>query len=66
MRLEQAGCGRTIQAAARETLDARMHGWRDRGSVGEPPFTAFEAARLIRIGSNLEQTARGLEARGAG
>ena len=43
--LEQAECGRAIQTAA----------------VGEPPFTAFEAARLIRIGSYLEQTARGLK-----
>ena len=61
MRLEQADCGRTIQAAARETLDARMTRWRERGSAGEPPFSPFEAARLIRIGSSLEQTARGLE-----
>ena len=38
-----------------------MKRWRDRGRVDEPPFTAFEAARLIRIGSYLEQTARGLE-----
>ena len=61
MRLEQADCGRAIQTAALETLDARMTAWRERGSLGEPPFTAFEAARLIRIGSYLEQTARGLE-----
>ena len=61
MRLEQADCGRAIQVAALETLDARMTSWRERGSIGEPPFTAFEAARLIRIGSYLEQTARGLK-----
>ena len=61
MRLEQADCGRAIQVAALETLDARMTSWRERGSIGEPPFTAYEAARLIRIGSYLEQTARGLE-----
>ena len=61
MRLEQADCGRTIQAAARETLDARMKPWRDRGCVGEPPFTVLEACRLIQIGSALERTARGLE-----
>ena len=58
MRLEQADCGRTIQAAARETLDARMKPWRDRGCVGEPPFTVLEACRLIQIGSALERTAR--------
>ena len=61
MRLEQANCGRTIQIAALETLDVRMKRWRDRGHVDEPPFSPFEAARLIRIGSYLEQTARGLE-----
>ena len=61
MRLEQADCGRTIQAAARETLDVRMKPWRDRGCVGEPPFTVLEACRLIQIGSALERTARGLE-----
>ena len=61
MRLEQADCGRVLQVSALETLDARMTSWRKRGSVGEPPFTAFEAARLIRIGSYLEQTARGLK-----
>ena len=66
MRLEQAECGRGIQTAARETLNARMTSWRERGSVGEPPFTAFEAARLIRIGSYLEQTARGLKPEGPG
>ena len=66
MRLEQADCGRAIQAAALETLDARMTRWRERGSIGEPPFTPFEAARLIRIGSYLEQTARGLEPEGPG
>ena len=60
MRLEQADCGRTIQAAALETLEARMTSWRERGSRGEPPFSPFEAARLLRVGSVLEQTARGL------
>ena len=66
MRPEQADCGRAIQVAALETLDARMASWRDRGRIGEPPFTAFEAARLIRIGSYLEQTARGLKPEGPG
>ena len=61
MRLEQANCGRTIQVAALETLDVRMTRWRDRGRVDEPPFSPFEAARLIRVGSYLEQTARGLK-----
>ena len=61
MRLEQADCGRAIQAVALKTLDARMTRWLDRGSVGEPPFSPFEAARLIRVGSYLEQTARGLK-----
>ena len=61
MRLEQANCGRTIQVAALETLDVRMKRWRDRGRVDEPPFSPFEAARLIRVGSYLEQTARGLK-----
>ena len=61
MRLEQADCGRTIQVAALETLDVRMKRWRDRGRVDEPPFSPFEAARLIRVGSALEQTARGLK-----
>ena len=61
MRLEQADCGRTIQVAALETLDVRMTRWRDRGRVDEPPFSPFEAARLIRVGSALEQTARGLK-----
>ena len=61
MRLEQADCGRAIQAAALKTLDARMTRWLERGSVGEPPFSPFEAARLIQIGSALERTARGLE-----
>ena len=66
MRLEHAGCGRAIQVSALETLDARMTSWRERGSAGEPPFTAFEAARLIQIGSALERTARGLEPEGPG
>ena len=61
MRLEQANCGRTIQVAALETLDVRMTRWRDRGRVDEPPFSHFEAARLIRVGSYLEQPARGLK-----
>ena len=61
MRLEHAGWGHVAAVAAIETINARMHGWRDRGSVGEPPFTAFEAARLLRVGTNLEQTARGLK-----
>ena len=61
MRLEQADCGRTIQVAALETLDVRMTRWRDRGRVDEPPFSPFEAARLIQIGSALERTARGLK-----
>ena len=61
MRLEQANCGRTIQVAALETLDVRMTRWRDRGRVDEPPVSPFEAARLIRVGSALEQTARGLK-----
>ena len=43
--LEQAECGRAMQAAARETLDVRMKRWRDRGRVDEPPFSPFEAAR---------------------
>ena len=46
MRLEHAGWGHVAAVAAIETINARMHGWRDRGAVGEPPFTAFEAARL--------------------
>ena len=66
MRLEQANCGRTIQVAALETLDVRMKRWRDRGRVDEPPFSPIEAARLIQIGSYLEQTARGLEPEGPG
>ena len=66
MRLEQANRGRTIQVAALETLDVRMKRWRDRGRVDEPPFSPFEAARLIRIGSYLEQTARGLGPDGPG
>ena len=61
MRLEHAGWGHVAAVAAIETINARMHGWRDRGSVGEPPFTAFEAARLLRVGTHLEQTARGLK-----
>ena len=61
MRLEQANCGRTIQVAALETLDVRMTRWRDWGRVDEPPFSPFEAARLIQIGSALERTARGLK-----
>ena len=61
MRLEQADCGRTIQAAALKTIHVRMQRWLERECLGEPPFSAFEAARLIRIGSYLEQTARGLE-----
>ena len=52
--------------AAVETLEARMRVWRDRGRVGEPPFSPFEAARLLRVGSHLEQTARGLEPEGPG
>ena len=43
-----------------------MKRWRDRGRVGEPPFSPFEAARLIQIGSALEQPARGLEPDGPG
>ena len=66
MRLEQANCGRTIQVAALETLDVRMTRWRDRGRVDEPPFSPFEAARLIQIGSALERTARGLKPEGPG
>ena len=58
MRLEQADCGRTIQTAALKTIEVRMTRWLERECIGEPPFTAFEAARLIRIGSYLEQTAR--------
>ena len=42
MRLEQADCGRTIQAAARETLDVRMkRAGVIEGCVGEPPFTVL-------------------------
>ena len=66
MRLEQANCGRTIQVAALETLDVRMKRWRDPGRVDEPPFSPFEAARLIQIGSALERTARGLKLEGPG
>ena len=66
MRLEQANCGRTIQIAARETLDVRMKRWRNRGRVDEPPFSPFEAARLIQIGSAIERTARGLKSEGPG
>ena len=66
MRLEQADCGRILQVSALETLDARMTSWRECGSAGEPPFTAFEAARLIRIGSYLEQTGPRPGARGPG
>ena len=61
MRLEHAGWGHVAAVAAIDTINAWMHGWRDRGSVGEPPFTAFEAARLLRVGTHLKQTARGLE-----
>ena len=61
MRLEHAGWGHGAALAAVETINARMHGWRERGRVDEPPFTAFEAARLLRVGTALEQTARGLE-----
>ena len=63
MRMEHAGWGHVAAVAAIETINAWMHGWRERGSVGEPPFTAFEAARLLRVGTNLEQTARGPRAR---
>ena len=66
MRLEQANCGRTIQVAALETLDVQMKRWRDRRRVDEPPFSPFEAARLIQIGSALERTARGLKPEGPG
>ena len=61
MRLEQADRGRTFQVASLETIDVRMKRWRDRGRVDEPPFTPFEAARLMWIGARLEQTARGLK-----
>ena len=61
MRLEHADYGRSDLAAAHAIIDARMKPWRDRGCVGEPPFTVLEACRLIRIGSYLEQSARGLE-----
>ena len=61
MRLEQANWGRTIQVAAGETIEARMKVWRARGRVDEPPFTVFEACRLMQIGSALERTARGME-----
>ena len=61
MRMEHAGWGHIASVAAIETINAWMQGWRDRGSVGEPPFTASEAARLLRVGTHLEQTARGLE-----
>ena len=60
MRLEHADYGRSDLAAAHANLDARMKPWRDRGCVGEPPFTVLEACRLIQIGAALEQTARGL------
>ena len=66
MRLEHAGWGRVASVAAIETITAWMHGWRERGSVGEPPFTAYEAARLIQIGSALKRTARGLKPEGPG
>ena len=61
MRLEQAEWGRSVSAAAVETLDARMRVWRDRGCVDEPPFSPGEAARLLQIGSALEQAARGFD-----
>ena len=66
MRLEHAGWGHGAAAAAIETINAWMQGWRDRGSVGEPPFSAIEAARLLRVGTHLEQTARGLKPEGLG
>ena len=66
MRLEQAEWGRSVSVAAVETIEARMRVWRDRGRIGEPPFSVFEAARLLRVGSHLEQTARGLEPEGLG
>ena len=66
MRLEQANCGRASRAAAFETIEARIQSWRERGSVGEPPFSVLEAARLIQIGAALEQTARGFEPAGRG
>ena len=61
MRLEHADWGHVAATAAIETINARMQVWRDRGRVGEPPFSPFEAARLLRVGTHLEQTARGLE-----
>ena len=66
MRLEHAEWGHTVSVAAVETIEARMQVWRDRGRIGEPPFSVFEAARLLRVGSHLEQTARGLEPEGLG
>ena len=66
MRLEHADWGHTAAFAAVETITARLQGWRDRGRVGEPPFSPFEAARLLRVGTHLEQTARGLEPEGLG
>ena len=66
MRLEQATWGRTILAAAVETLDARMKRWRDWGRVDAPPFTVFEACRLMQIGAALERTARGFDPKGSG
>ena len=66
MRLEHADYGRSDLAAAHAILDARMQPWRDRGCVGDPPFTVIEACRLIQIGSALERTARGLDSEGPG
>ena len=67
MRLEHADWGRTASVAAVETITAWMQGWRDRGRVGEPPFTAFEGRPAPPgIGTHLEQTARGLEPEGLG
>ena len=63
MRLKQAEWGHTMQAAAIETLEARMRTWRARGT-GAPPLTPTEAARLLQVGAALERAARGQEEAG--
>ena len=63
MRLEQATWGRTILAAAVETLDARMKRWRDWGRVDAPPFTVFEACRMRALDGRARVRPQGVYAR---
>ena len=59
MRLEQATWGRTILAAAVETLDARMKRWRDWGRVDAPPFTVFERSSTTSATSTIRSSGPG-------